>query len=278
MIPVLGLSCLVMSAHGGDPPPAETPELSIGTPPLPDSVSLGEAPDPCALPPVLPTTPEVQDPVFSILLALIEGDRCGTISAERMSREIAGTGRSTNIPVDFLSELRRSVLEGSPHAEIVLTSRDDIDLPVPYRVLVYHPGSMRASRILELDEWSLGTVRISGPRGKDGTRIPVVLDDVRLWGIRRGSVMLDVDGWLDKVMGSKLDDTRLVGFALFRYGGQLLGMAMGYNPDGKGRSGTFHFQRDSILFPNPPPLRAAGAHLRARLERLMPAAAASRRS
>jgi hypothetical protein len=70
----------------------------------------------------------------------------------------------------------------------------------------------------------------------------------------------------------------MVGFALFRYGGQLLGMAMGYNQDGRGRSGTFNFQRDSILFPNPPPLKAAGAHLRARLERLMPAAAANRRS
>lgn len=278
IIPLLGLSFLVMGVFGGDPPRAESGEPSIGTPPLPDSASAGDAPDPCALPPVLPTASGVQDPVFAILLALIEGDLCGTISADRMRREIAETGRSSRIPVEYLKEVRRSVFEGSPHAEVVLISKDDINVPIPYRVLVYHPGSMRASRVLELDEWSLGTVRIKGPRRKDGTRIPVVLEDVRLWGIRRGSVMLDVDGWLDKVMGSRLDDTRMVGFALFRYGGQRLGMAMGYNPEGKGRSGTFHFERDSILFPNPPQLRAAGAHLRARLERLMPAAAARRRS
>lgn len=229
---------------------------------------------PCSLPAVLPTVADVQDPVFAVLLALIEQDRCGTISSARMKQAVTRSGRKTKIPVERLDELRRIRLPGDPQAEVVLTSREDIDLPVPYRILMYEPGRMRTTKVLELDEWNLGTLRLPGPPRANAPRSPVVLEDVRVWGIRKGHVELDVDGWLDNLLGSKLDDTEMVGFALFRYGGDLVGMAVGYNKAGRGRSGAFHFRDDRILFPTPPPLKIAGAHLRGRLERLMPALAA----
>ena len=241
------------------------------------SGEAGDSSDPCALPAVLPAVPEVRDPVFAVLLALIEQDRCGAISSERMERAVTRSGRSTRVPVAYLDELRRTPLPGDPRAEVVLISEEDINMPVPYRILMYQPGRMRTTKILELDEWDLGTLRLAGPEGADEPRSPVILEDVRVWGIRKGSVELDVDGWLDNLFGSRLDDTEMVGFALFRYGGELLGMAMGYNKKGRGRSGAFHFRNDRILFPTPPPLKIAGAHLRGRLEQLMPALAARRR-
>jgi hypothetical protein len=164
---------------------------------------------------------------------------------------------------------------GQGSALVALISTQDLDLPVPYRILAYEPGRMRASRRLELEEWNLGTLRLDGPGGKGSA--PVVLGDVRVWGIRAGTVEMDVDGWLDALLGPRLDDTKIVGFALFRYGNERLGMALGYNRDGQGRSGAFSFKNDKILFPSPPPIKIAGAHLRARLERLMPAITTRRR-
>ena len=282
---VAGLWAIALGVGGGaaQAPNEETATPSIGTPPRISAAdtstarSAGDPCEPCQLPYVLPTVPDVRDPVFAILLGLIEEDGCGTISAEDLYREVRRSDRDTNIPIRHLREVRRTPLEGHPRAEVVLVSKQDISLPVPYRILMYRPGQVRTTRVLVLDEWELGTVSLTGSTRADGSRMRVVLEDVRVWGIRKGKVELDVDGWLDKLMGSKLDDTRMIGFALFRYGGQLLGMAVGYNDDGKGRSGTFSFRSDKILFPNPPPLKLVGAHLRGRLERLMPAAAARRR-
>lgn len=274
-----GLGGLLLLLSGAGPDTSAV-EPRLGAPPrlLPEPPSLRAdplpgTPAPCTLPDVLPVDPVARDPVFAILLGLIEQDRCGVITGPRLRRQVLATGRPTKLPMQFMKELSRlpAAVAGA-RAEVALVSTRDLDLPVPYRILAYEPGRMRASRRLVLEEWNLGTLRLEAP----GDAHPVVLGDVRVWGIRAGQVEIDVDGWLDAIMGSRLDDTRIVGFALFRYGNELLGMALGYNRDGKGRSGAFSFKTDSILFPSPPPMKIAGSHLRARLERLMPSITARR--
>jgi hypothetical protein len=217
--------------------------------------------------------PAVQDPVFAVLLGMIAENRCGVLSRQRLEYEVRRLGRPTKLPLEYFRELRRTAADTASRASVSLVSTGRLDVPVPYRILVYQPGRIRASAVVELEEWDLGTVTVEG----QGRVPPARLEEVRVWGLRRGRVMLDVDGWLDRMLGSRLDDTEILGFALFRFEGRLIGMAMGYSRDGKGRSGTFSFLRDAILFPNPDPLKAAGAYLRARLERLMPEQAAARR-
>ena len=223
----------------------------------------------------LPTTPEIRDPVFSVLLALVNEDYTGTVKGEHLKREVKRSGRTTRMPVNYLREIRRTVTEGDPRAEVALVSKKGLDLAIPYKILAYHPGRVRVSAVVELDEWNLGTIRIDANQDEPA----VVLEDVHLWGLKRGTVELDVDGWLDRMLGPKLDDTRVLGFALFRHEGEWIGLAMGYNRWGKGRSGSFSFRGDKILFPNPGHFKAAGTFLRGRLERLMPPPAGpSRRS
>jgi hypothetical protein len=232
----------------------------------PDSAAA----NPCRLPPVLPVAPAVRDPVFAVLLGMVEENGCGVLTRERLEYEVRRLGRPTRLPIEYFRTLSRSPADSTSRSVVTLVSTQRLDVPVPYRILVYQPGRIRASGVILLEEWDLGTVTLDG----DGRFTPARLDDVRLWGLRKGDVDLDVDGWLDRMLGSRLDDTRILGFALFRYEGRLIGMAMGYNREGKGRSGTFSFLTDRILFPNPDPLKAAGAYLRGRLERLMPEAAA----
>jgi hypothetical protein len=106
--------------------------------------------------------------------------------------------------------------------------------------------------------------------GKDEEPRVAAFEEIILWGIRQGEFSMDVDGWLDSLMGPKLDDTRLVGFAIFRYEGQLFAIATGYNKDGVGRSGAIDLVKDEVIFPNRPEFKKAGAYFRKRVEQLMP--------
>lgn len=221
------------------------------------------------LPDVIPITPGVRDPVFSVLIGLVESESFGNLTRDRLYEEIDRLGRPTKLPVEYLELIRRVPHPGRPHAQVRLVSPDGLDVPAPYRIIVYHPGRLWATPVVEFEEWYLGTISVEDPWHRN-EGAPVVLEDVRLWGLRRGRLELDVDGWVDALLGSKLDDTRIVGFALFRHQGQLVGLAMGYNKEGKGRSGSFSFRDDRVNFPNPASYQIAAIYLRATLERLMP--------
>jgi hypothetical protein len=229
------------------------------------------------LPAVIPQSPQVRDPVFAVLVGLVENDLYGDLPEARLRSEVLRSGRPTKLPLGFLRDIRRVPMTGRERARIVVTADRPIDLPAPYDILGYHPGRFRASPVLVLDEWNLGTVRLGVRGSRDAPDSVAELEDVHLWGIQQGYLDMDVDGWLDAIMGDRLDDTRIAGFVLFRYRGELIGIATGYNKDGEGRSGAFRFKDDTIVFPGEPAFMAAGAAFRARLERLMPAISRFRR-
>jgi hypothetical protein len=222
------------------------------------------------LPAVIPQAPQVRDPVFAVLIGLVENNLYGDLPEARLRREVLRTGRPTKLPLGRLADVQRTPLDGPDRARMVISADGPIDLPAPYDILGYHPGRFRASPVLVLDEWNLGTVRLEvrGHRGAPGS--VAELHDVHLWGIQQGYLNMEVDGWLDALMGDKLDDTRIAGFVLFRYRGELIGIATGYNKKGEGRSGAFRFRNEPVFM-------AAGASFRSRLERLMPALARFRR-
>jgi hypothetical protein len=220
---------------------------------------------PRALPAVLPAADGIREPFFAIMVGLAENDFCGVVPGARLRAEIARTARPTKLPIERITLVRRDPTDAPGHAQVVAGLTGPMDLPVPYSILGYHPGSFRASPWIVLDEWYLGTLRLDVGGGATA-----VLDEVRVWGVREGRAEMDVDGWLDRMMGGRLDDTRIVGLAAFRYQGERIGLAMGYNKDGVGRSGAFRFRDDEIIFPNQPAFMAAARYLRRRLELMLP--------
>ena len=260
----------------GQQPSGNSTPRTAGGPGTDDASASGAIAQEWALPETLSLTPGVRDPVFSLLIGLVEDEGYGQLTQERLYKEIDRVGRPTHLPVEHLEVIHRFPHPGPPIAKVRLVSFEGIDVPVPYRILVYHPGRLWATRLVEFEEWYLGTLSLELPEDEE-TSGPVVLEDVRLWGLRRGRLELDVDGWVDALLGPRLDDTRIVGFAMFRHEGRVIGIAMGYNKEGKGRSGSFSFLTDKVNFPNPPPFRTAAVYLRARLERLMPNLAVYRR-
>ena len=228
---------------------------------------------PCGMPAQLPLAVQVKDPVWALLIGMSESNLCGVLTRTRLELEVKKSGRPTQIPMPYLHALRRQPSAAGLRADVSLMFTEDLNLPVPYEILGYHPGRMRMTGDLRFKEWKLGRVEVPNPEGS-----PTVLEDVRVWGLDKGRVQMDVDGWLDAMLGPKLDDMDLEGFALCRMNGERMGFALGFGPKGSGRSGAFNFREDKILFPSPSEVKRSGAYLRARLENLMPHLATLRTS
>jgi hypothetical protein len=99
---------------------------------------------------------------------------------------------------------------------------------------------------------------------------PIAVDDVHLFVLREGRLAVDIHAWLDKLLGSALDDTDVQAFALARKGGRWLGIALGRNPGGQPRSGVFDMTADRVLFPVPSEVRSVARALRATAQTLTP--------
>lgn len=224
--------------------------------------------------------PGARDPVWAVLLGLAFSDAHGTLTGERLADEVRKSGRTSQLPYDMMEDTRREAAQ-RPRESIVTTRfKAAIDLPVPYQILSYHPGSFRGTDLLVFREIDLGTVTIAHQVlvNRKVTMAPFDIHDVHLFILKKGALEIDIDGWLDALAGDNLDDTWVAGIAVFRRGNGVYGMALGYNDKGEGRSGTLSFGEDKVLYPNPPDLKSAARQLRRTLEYYEPGVAARRRA
>jgi hypothetical protein len=141
--------------------------------------------------------------------------------------------------------------------DVSITFLGELKTPVPYDILGYHPGSVQASDTVSFREWHIPrrTIRWSG-------REPLELTDVYVFGIREGWTVIDIDGWMDLLLGGSLDDTRIITLVLFKHHGNWHGLAAGFGKSGEGRSGVFSFSENRILFPTPDRFRGLGPYFR----------------
>jgi hypothetical protein len=223
---------------------------------------------PAELPDPLPMAPDVKDPVFAVLVGLLRSDLHGVLTREQLERQLAKSGRETLLPYQHLHELRRTDAEegalGRPTAAVEADFEGPLVFPIPYRILWYHPGKIRASATCVFREWSFGSVNLPYDPAT-----PIELEDVHLFGLERGDVAVDIDGWLDFILGSALDDTEVNGVVIFRESGRDYGMAIGHNNKGESRSGVFDLAEDKIVFPVPAEMKLVARNMRRRLEALM---------
>lgn len=210
------------------------------------------------LPPILVREAGVKDPVFAILLGLLSGDHTGTLSRDRLERELGPDAARSRLPFRHLRELTRQPSPAAGPRLVTLRFDTALDEPIPYSILGYHPGSFNMTQDCVFHEWRLGSLQVSG----------AWLEEVHLLGLAQGRIRVDIDGWLDWLAGPALDDTEVSGLAVLKRGGRWLGLALGHSHNGSGRSGAIDFGSDRILFPSPEDLKAAARQLRATLEGL----------
>jgi len=220
------------------------------------------------LPEELPFDPQVADPVFSVLVAMVRADLHGTLTREHLVRELERRRVKSRLPYAAVREVAR--LPGPEGVQALVTIRFErsLDVPIPYSILWYHPGRIRGEGLCAFREWSLGNVGVPYQARPDAAAATLALADVHLFALDTGRLRVDIDGWLDRLMGSALDDTDLVGLAVFGWAGRGYGMALGHNPGRQPRSGAFDFRGDRVVFPMSGELKAVSRSLRARLESL----------
>ena len=223
--------------------------------------------EPVAPESVLPA-PGVTDPVFAYLVGLIDADLHGTVDEEILQGAVERAGTESNLPYRELETLSRTPIDGFQKSTVEAIFDAPLRLPIPYSILGYHPGSVRGSREVLFREYDLGS--FSFHVGKSPDEKLVRLTNVRLFGLLEGEMRIDIHGWIDRLLGGRLDDTRITGLVLFGHKGERWGMAIGYNREWKGRSGVLSLRENKITFPNPEDMSTAAWRLRRVLESYEP--------
>jgi hypothetical protein len=212
--------------------------------------------------------PEINEPFFAMILQWAADDSLGTWDADDVLAFTNTLGRESKFPMEQLARFSRHRPEESEASawpgvtvnaiwKFELTG--DLSPAMPYSVLGYHPGSLRVSQSLQLAETHLEGLALEG---EDGAK---KIAGIRIFRLDQGTVILDVDGWLDAFLGKKLDDAAVVGFVMGREHDQLVGVVVSLGKNGRHIYGEFDFRRDEVM----PNGRAAASALSAACRAVM---------
>jgi hypothetical protein len=200
---------------------------------------------------------QIGDRFYSYLIGLIDANACGAIDDKQLNKVLGSYKGKTSIPFEKIREIKRECVSGTSVRDVSVSFKEELSAPVPYSILGYHPGAVKASQSVGFLEWYLPAQKIRSSGSES-----IELSQVFVFGIYDGWAVVDIDAWVDKLLGGLLDDTRLVVVALFKYKGDWHGLAAGYGPSGEGRSGIFNFHTNKILFPTPRELQALAPYFR----------------
>lgn len=203
----------------------------------------------------LPVPPSgVRDPILELLFTIADDDSLGTWDGAALARQVAASGRRSRLPVDDIVRIARrpataaeaEVRRGARVSRVwELELSHALRLPLPYAFLGYHPGTLAAARTFVLSEWRLAdrTLHVV----VDGRLATLEVTDVCVLRLDTGWFMLDVDAWLDALLGGLLDDYWTCGFAFARHEGRPFEVSLLVNRDGGDDYGEFDLGHDRIV-------------------------------
>lgn len=217
----------------------------------------------------------VADPVFAFLLGVLDEDLWGWVDQAYLD-SLARAHDGSALPVELVRRIERRPGPVGTDSEVRLVFDEELKTPIPFSILGYNPGSIRATRELRLLHWRLPPQDLTLP-GPDDSEVDVEIHGAHLFVFAEGGMRMDIDYVLDKLLGSRLDDVDLSGFLVFEEGEELVGLGFGYNGSGDGRTGAFDFRRNESVFPAPPRWLALGRLSRGLGESLLQTPDAPRR-
>jgi hypothetical protein len=213
--------------------------------------------------PYLP--PDIKDPVFGYLIGMFDRKMSGFVTGDHLQAVLEASDRKSRVPRE---QIKRVLCVRENRRDLIWARAEfvrDLRLPVPYSILGYHPGRLVSSAAVTARQWEME--RMVVPYASKDEADTLEIKDVTLLAFVEGGVEMDIDGWLDALMGDSLDDTYMLGLAVFRYNGTRYAMALGYNSKGEPRSGALHLSEDEVRFPTPDDLKAVARYLRKQMLR-----------
>jgi hypothetical protein len=233
-------------------------------PPLRPAAFAADQPPPGAAPApdradraddALPVPPSgVRDPLLELLFTIAENDSLGTWDGAALARYAAASGRSSRLPMDDIVRIVRrpaTVIEAEQRHGTCVTRVWELELkqalrmPLPWAFLGYHPGTVAAARTFVFSEWHLGDQTLQVV--VDDRPATLALADVCVLRLDVGWFMLDVDAWVDALLGGLLDDYWVCGYVFGRHEGRPIEVSLLVKRDGADDYGQFDLGLDRIV-------------------------------
>jgi hypothetical protein len=227
-------------------------------------------PDPSLVPSREALREQVKEPLFAFVLSMVAADSLGTWTAADLAAFAADWGERTVFPLDQMVSISREAVppelrkrhEGvEARRRLVFTMREDrLEFPMPYSILGYHPGTVILKSPLVLTEWALGprTVEVR----VDEAKRRYAVEALTVFQCVAGATYLDVDAWLDNLLGDVLDDSWTVAMIVGWEDDSLLGMGISTGRKGRRILGELDFDTGEILVNDRPVVRGLAAYVR----------------
>lgn len=193
---------------------------------------------------------EVKDTFFAYLLGIIISGVDLDVDNEQLSAILTEFKPTLLVPFSQIIRVGQHIVPGTGERAIGLSFSTDMDIPIPFSVLFYHPGRIITDRSLVFQ------VRRSTYVDPGSAGGPVAVFDLVL---ARGGILIDIDDWLEALFRAHLEDTWIQHIVFFKWHGDWIGLL-----EGTGRRtprvfrSFFDFTRNSVLFPIPAELDKLG--------------------
>lgn len=189
---------------------------------------------------------EVKDAFFAYVLGLIVRDGEAEVEGGFLRDMLFEYKDAVSLPLERIDRiaLKRDPAGGGNRMEI--SFQGEVNIPIPFSLLGYHPGSIHASRLVAFRE----------PR--PDRKAPPSASPAFEFRLTEGEAYVDVDEWLDVLLGDFLDDIELRRVVVFRHQGEWIGLLAGLGRKKQTIAGYFSFTRNRLVFPVPDGLSALG--------------------
>jgi hypothetical protein len=200
---------------------------------------------------ILPPS-EVKDTFFAWLVGVVDAGRDASIDNAGL-REVLTEFRSTiALPFDRIGVVRHEAPGPDLRGGLDIEFDGDIDIPVPFSLLWYHPGSLRSTPVVRFEERRFASLPTPGGPAAE---------PVYSFRLVEGEMVIDIDRWVDVLLGSIADDLRIRIVAIARWRGAWRCLLGGTGREDRRIIAAFDLARNTITFPVPHELTRLGLWL-----------------
>lgn len=194
---------------------------------------------------------EVRDSFFAYILGIINTGIDLDVDNKQMREILTEFKSSLHMPFGLIVRVRQTTDPSNGIRTIGLDFQHDVNIPIPFSLLFYHPGRIVASQNLV---FTVTRSTLEDPAAH-GVTSPVF--DLAL---TKGSVLVTIDGWLKVVMSAHhLEDTRIQHIVFFQWRSEWVGLfESALRKTGQEHRSYFNLARNAIVFPVPNALDAIG--------------------
>ncbi|OHD68009.1 MAG: hypothetical protein A2177_07865 [Spirochaetes bacterium RBG_13_68_11] len=233
--PLAGASAVLVLALAA----AAAGAQSAADPPLPPGREL-----------ILPAS-EVKDTFFAWLVGVVDAGRDAELDNAALRDVLTEFRSSIALPFDRISRVRHEAPRPDGYGSLGILFDGDVDIPVPFSLLWYHPGSLRSTRAIRFDERRFASLPTASSPA----------EPVYSFRLVEGTMAIDVDKWLDVLLGRIVDDLSIRIVAIARWRGSWRCLIGGTGREDRRIIAAFDLVRNTITFPVPSELTRLGLWL-----------------